>query len=28
VIGEIVADLVTTGGSRFDLQPFSLERFR
>jgi sarcosine oxidase len=28
VIGEIVADLVTTGTSRFDLQPFSLERFR
>jgi sarcosine oxidase len=28
VIGEIVADLVTRGVSRFDLQPFSLERFR
>ncbi|PYQ42041.1 MAG: N-methyl-L-tryptophan oxidase, partial [Acidobacteria bacterium] len=28
VIGEIVADLVTRGASRFDLTPFSLERFR
>jgi glycine/D-amino acid oxidase-like deaminating enzyme len=28
VIGEIVADLVTRGASRFDLTAFSLERFR
>jgi sarcosine oxidase len=28
VIGEAVADLVTGGASRFDLRPFSLERFR
>jgi sarcosine oxidase len=28
VIGEIVADLVTRGASRFDLTPFSLARFR
>jgi len=26
VIGEIQADLVTTGGSRFDLSPFSIDR--
>ena len=28
VIGEIVADLVTTGRSAFDLAPFDLTRFR
>ena len=28
VIGEVVADLVTTGASRFDLKPFSLARIR
>jgi sarcosine oxidase len=27
VIGEIVADLVTTGGCRFDLSLFSMRRF-
>jgi sarcosine oxidase len=26
-VGEVVADLVTTGASRFDLAPFSLRRF-
>ncbi|MDQ3082735.1 MAG: N-methyl-L-tryptophan oxidase, partial [Gemmatimonadota bacterium] len=26
VIGEIQADLVTTGGSRFDLSPFRIAR--
>jgi sarcosine oxidase len=28
VVGEVVADLVTEGRSRFDLRPFSLARFR
>ena len=27
VVGEVVADLVTNGRSRFDLRPFALERF-
>jgi sarcosine oxidase len=27
VVGEIVADLATTGSSRFDLRMFSLGRF-
>ena len=27
VVGEIVADLVTTGRSRFDLSMFRLDRF-
>ena len=27
-IGEVLADLVTTGQSRFDLTPFSIGRFR
>jgi len=28
VVGRIVADLVTSGGSSYDLNPFRLQRFR